>query len=145
MVGQTGLAVDLDIFHEKTLVQETQRTGIRRVSSYHNYLCIPTIPELQSIIAQLRKGDPFAVKIACTVSSEQDGARMLSFLTQEKIPGERLIVSAMGSQSLPVRILGGVWGSAWIYAPLDESDKTAEGQLSASEVRKLLSLLGCKD
>ncbi len=131
------LIFDLDIFNEIELWAEARKIGIKAINSYHNYLCTPTRPELESIFTELSSGYPAYIKIACRANDQLDSLRLLELLIQKRSITDRLIVSVMGTDSLPGRILCGLWGSTWVYAPLDDHNATAEGQVSAKHIRTL--------
>ncbi len=140
LIAHHGLAVDLDIRQEASLLKIAQQKKVSIVASYHNYASTPSTSELDSIAEELLSLDSYAIKISCACIEHNDGLRLLELLTKLQQRSSKIVVSAMGKASLPIRVLAGLWGSAWVYAPLTVSSSTAEGQVEVSKLRELFKL-----
>ena len=113
---------------DKQLYQQEKRY-LLRIADYHNY---EETPDLETILSSLKRAHPHVdvYKIATLARSTLDSLRMLEFL--QKNPN--LIGLCMGEYGAITRILAPIFGVPIMYAPLEEDEKNAPGQLLASEL-----------
>ncbi len=99
------------------------------IVSYHNF---QETPDLDEIFAKMRARHPKACyyKLATFATSTLDALHMLHF--QKKHPN--VIGLCMGEKGSVTRILAPVMGAPIAYAPLEDGDKNALGQLLWSEL-----------
>lgn len=116
--------IDMEL---KNLLKNKNTKVIR---SYHNFEETPL--NLEEILDSL-EGD--LLKISTQVNSDSDNDRLLALLDNPKYK-DQLIVTGMGELARRTRIEAPLRGSVFFYAPLDERMKSAEGQLTISELEK---------
>ncbi len=102
------------------------------VSSYHDFTGTPE--DLEEVYKQVKTPHAHIYKIAVTAHSSLDALKVLEF-TQSHSRSDKIIAIAMGSHGQPTRILAPVAGAFLTYAPLGKEHTTAEGQLTARELR----------
>lgn len=102
------------------------------IVSYHNF---DKTPDLESTLAMLQQAHPKAhfYKIATMALSTLDSLRMLLFLQKHK----NVIGVCMGELGALTRICAPIFGVPIMYAPLLEEDKSAPGQLLASQLLEI--------
>ena len=128
--------VDLDI----TAIKKSH-SNINLITSYHNYKETPTDQDLAKIVEQMSAYKPRIYKIATNCEKPQDAVRLLNLLLTLKQQGLKCIVIGMGELGKLTRVAGVLWGNEFTFAPLVESEKTAEGQLTKSQLELILQEL----
>lgn len=122
---------------KSALVQESRRQGCKVIVSYHNFDKTPDRAELEKIVSWCFDSGADIAKIACLVRSERDNAQILGLLSDAR----PLVVIGMGPLGKITRIAGPSLGSLFTYAALEEGEETAEGQISKTELEKILESL----
>lgn len=102
---------------------------IPRICSFHDH---ESTPDLDELFGKMQKTQAAYYKIATRARSTSDSLRMLDFVRETKCIG-----MCMGELGAITRILAPLFGSPWIYAPLQEDQKTAPGQLLLDELVKI--------
>lgn len=99
------------------------------IVSYHNY---EETPDLEAVLQMLKEAQPQAhfYKIATMARSTLDSLRMLKFLQGHP----QMIGLCMGDLGMLTRICAPIFQVPLMYAPLQEEDKNAPGQLLASQL-----------
>jgi len=104
----------------------------RRVISRHDFQCTPD--DLEAIHARLAALDADVVKVVTLAQRPHDNLRLLRLSQGAKVP---TVAFAMGEMGMASRILAGKFGAPWTYAPADQAQAVAPGQLSFQELQKL--------
>lgn len=104
----------------------------RFIISYHNFHDTPQ--DLDAVFGSLPKFPNAIYKIATMTHSSNDAMRLLTFLKSRK---EEMLVMGMGDHGYLTRVLGPIFGANWVYASLDESNKTAPGQVSVDVLKDI--------
>lgn len=113
---------------------------IELIISHHDFKKTPTNNELKSIVEiMFTKGADIA-KIATKANKLSDSINMLSLLSHLTKEGRRAICLCMGKPGRLTRITGHLVGNYLMYAPLEEKESTAPGQLTIKELKKILKL-----
>ncbi len=107
---------------------------IRLILSYHNFNATPE--NLWLIFQDIYQPDCYAYKIATYAQSTLDSLRMLQFVKNTSCD-HHIIGLCMGELGSCTRVLGIVMGGLLTYAPWDEYQVTAPGQLSLSDLTML--------
>lgn len=109
------------------------------VLSYHNYKETPE--DFMEIMSELTSLSPAVVKIAVMPQSEQDVLDILNYTRGFKtLHAEQSYATvAMGNLGKLSRLAGGLTGSCWSFAYLDEP--TSPGQLPLSQLKTIRDLL----
>ncbi|MCH9627241.1 MAG: Shikimate dehydrogenase (NADP(+)) [Chlamydiales bacterium] len=111
--------IDLPFDHEVAL-------PVPRISSFHDF---HSTPDLHATLTLMQQFPADYYKIATTAQSTLDALRMLQFVREKKIIG-----LCMGEMGEITRILAPVFGVPWTYAPLEEEELNAPGQILLDEL-----------
>lgn len=116
------------------VMAEARRNSCEVVVSYHDYEGTPERKELMDIVDRCFAAGADIAKIACMAKSPADAARILGILD-----GERKIVAiGMGRAGMITRIAAPLLGSPFTFASQGEGKATAEGQMDAENMRRIL-------
>jgi 3-dehydroquinate dehydratase type I len=107
------------------------------IISYHDYLRTPVRIELESIVQQCFDEGADVAKVACTVNSHKDAARILGLYSH--FTG--IVALGMGDLGKVTRISAPLLGAPFTFAAPDDGQKTAPGQLTTTELRELYAIL----
>lgn len=130
--------LDLDMETQPEDLQYIKGKKIKLILSYHNYKKTPEYKMLDEIIEKMEGYAPSMYKISTFCSKKDDGIRLLSLLMQLKNRGLRAIILGMGEKGVNTRIFGSLWGNEMIFAPKTTNEASAPGQLTKSELEKIL-------
>lgn len=125
--------IDIDFETNPSFIQKLLREfpHIQFIISYHNFSCTPD--DLESLLKKIQVLPAHLYKIACKAHSIIDSLRMLRLVCSHA----PLLGMCMGEHGQLTRLLGTIMGAPWVYACLDEDQKTAEGQLSTDVLRNI--------
>lgn len=130
---------------------------IKQIISFHDFEKTPSDKELDEIAIQMKEWGADIVKIATRAEDFSDCLRILKLLnkiktknifkrtefTKEIATGKEnleAILIAMGREGQFSRAAGHLLGNHLMFASLSENEKTAPGQYSVDELRKLRNL-----
>lgn len=133
--------IDVDMKTNKNIIKKIRELApqIKIIMSFHDFKKTPDESELKKTIKKMKKTGADIYKIATFAKTFGDSLRMLSFL--DKFSKKyKLICLCMGKEGFLSRVAGHLLGNYLTYAPLKEADKTAEGQITVSELKKLICL-----
>ncbi len=135
--GASYVDVDINwsISDRKKIIESARKKGVKIIASYHNYKCTPTSKALLGILKKCRKLNPDVVKVSCMSKSNKDNVRLLSLLAES----EEMISIGMGSKGRATRLIAPLFGAFCTFASLHDDAKTASGQLTVKEMKKLLT------
>jgi 3-dehydroquinate dehydratase I len=136
--GAAYVDVDLesDTSFRADIVDAAHSRNCRVIMSYHDYDKTPEKPMLSNIIDRCFASGDMA-KIACMVNSEQDGARLLGLLDDNR----KIIVVGMGDKGKVVRCASVLLGSPFTFASFRQDKQTAPGQIDRTTLAAILDLL----
>jgi 3-dehydroquinate dehydratase-1 len=122
------------------LIKHIKNENIKLIISWHNFNGTPSINKLKEIFEKIKEhGDIY--KIVTNAKSINDNYKILSLYdylnSNEK---NKLIAFCMGEKGLISRILCVFAGAPFTYASLF-NQKTAPGQLSIIEMRKIYEII----
>jgi 3-dehydroquinate dehydratase / shikimate dehydrogenase len=101
----------------------------RQLASAHFFERMPK--NLSRVAAELRRGQPEAIKIAAHCASLAASRKLLDFARKQR----NIIAIPMGDAALPVRILALRERNSFAYTPVENA--TAPGQVSLAEIKDL--------
>lgn len=110
--------------------------GCRVIISYHNYECTPSTNELHAIINSIIKEGADIVKIATTVQTKADAARILGLYEHY----QSLVALGMGDEGKITRIASSLLGAPFTFAAPNTS-KTAPGQMTDVEMSTIYKII----
>lgn len=141
--GAAFIDMDMDaashIFAE--VRRYAQRKGVKVIASYHNFKETPTREEMMQQVKRAVKLKADMAKIVAKEDSVEDCERILSlyeeneYLEKDKI---RLLAFAIGRMGSYTRMESHRHGAPLMYFSLDETSRTAEGQLHFAQFRSLM-------
>jgi len=107
----------------------------RVICSYHDTRRTP--PDLSVIYKQCRSTGAGTLKIATTANSVSDNNALFEVLKRARVDRQPMIGICMGERGTLSRILGGKFGSWLTFGSPGESQHTAPGQLTVSEMNAI--------
>lgn len=120
----------------KKLVQGKQKAATIIVS-YHNFRGTPSLEELQKNVQEAKKKGADVVKIATYVDDVSKNVILFDLLKWAGEEGIPLAAVGMGDRGNISRVMAPILGSALYYAPMDEEDATAPGQLTKADLEAI--------
>lgn len=140
-IGAGAAYVDVELDAEdpyrKEIIAKAKEHGCRVIISFHDSEKTPDRQTLSAIVsACFRKGADIA-KIACTIRSARDSARLFGLLDDAR----KIVVIGMGEKGRITRIVAPILGSPFTFASLSEGRETAEGQFDWERLEDLMESL----
>lgn len=134
--------IDLDVSSSNDLIKNAKSLSPKTqiILSYHNFKETPEIPALKKIASKMIKKKVDILKLATFAEDFQDSLKMMSFLSWLNKEGKKVICLCMGSKGQITRKTGHLLGNYLMYAPVKINKKTAPGQISAANLRKIQNL-----
>ena len=136
--------IDMDMDAAQHIFAEVQRyarrKGVKVIASYHNFRETPTREELMAAVKRAVKMKADIAKVVAKEETVADCERVLSlyeeneFLEKAKI---KLIAFSIGRLGSYTRMEAHRHGAPLMYLSLDETSRTAEGQLHFSQFKTL--------
>ena len=120
---------------EADLVQDLAPAWSRVIVSHHDFSGVPI--DLEQIYERLAHTPAAVIKIAVHANDIVDCIPIFHLLDRARNEGRGIIAIAMGNAGIATRILGPSRGSFLTYAPLDDNNATAPGQVNARKLRSL--------
>ncbi len=138
--------VDVEVESEKTyreeIIARAKSCACRTIVSFHDQAGTPERHVLEKIVNTCFEAGADIVKIACTVRSREEAARLLGLLDDSR----KIVVIGMGEKGKITRIAAPFLGSPFTFASLGPGRETADGQIDSQalgelfvEIRKKLS------
>lgn len=130
--------VDIEL-ESSTIVREgvlaaARKNGTEVIVSHHDFERTPEREELLRLIDECFAAGADIAKIACRTQSHADAARILGILD-----GERPVVAiGMGKMGRITRVAAPLLGSPFTFASQGAGQETAEGQIEAKSLAKIL-------
>lgn len=143
IISKSKALLDLDISqqHELEYIQKNN-ISINLLISYHNYESTPNTVRLEEIIVTMESYKPSIYKLATLCAGPQDALLLLQTLLELKASGKSIIVFGMGEHGSATRIFGTLWGNEMVFAPVNQDERTAEGQLTKHDLDTVFKALG---
>jgi 3-dehydroquinate dehydratase type I len=108
--------------------------------SYHNLIETPPLDKLHQIVMRQLKAGADVCKVVTTARTFADNLTVLKLIAE--FSSSCFIVSfAMGVDGQLSRILCPLAGGSFTYASIGEGKESAEGQLSAKDLREIYRML----
>ena len=128
------IELEADPEFKKQIVRAAHAGNCRVIISYHNFSRTPPPAVLKNVVALSFASGADVVKIACLARTGRENARLLGLLDSPA----RLVVVGMGRKGRLTRILAPLLGCPFTYASIDGGKETAEGQIEAASLRRIL-------
>lgn len=139
IISKFPVFLDLDFLTQQEELDflRQKNSKITLILSYHNYKETPALDYLENLINKMRTFNPGIFKISVFCKTEKDALNLLHLLLNLKKQRIKYIVLGMGQKGLITRIFGSVWGNEFNFAPVDLQEKSAEGQLTKSQLENI--------
>jgi 3-dehydroquinate dehydratase I len=134
--GATFVDIELEsnVRYREEIVARARSRGCRVIVSHHDYERTPERPALEACVSACLEAGADIAKIACTVRSDRENARLLALLDTDR----EIVVVGMGEKGKLTRILAPLLGSPFTYASLSKGKETADGQIDKDTLEELL-------
>jgi 3-dehydroquinate dehydratase-1 len=119
------------------IIETAKSKNCKVIVSYHDYNKTPLINELEEIIKWCFDSKCQMAKICCHVNSYDECARLLSLYSY----GYPIISIGMGPMGKITRIASLLLGAPFTYASIDDSKKTAPGQIDSKKLKEILEMI----
>src|SRR3989344_3013101 len=137
--------LDLDINDQEEELEFVKKEKLENklIVSYHNYEETPDLDKTtETMDSRVRGNDKEVVfKVSTFCKSPEDSIKLLTLLLKLKKEGKKFIILGMGEQGKIVRIYGALWGNEFNFAPTDENEKSAPGQLTRERLERILEVV----
>jgi 3-dehydroquinate dehydratase-1 len=120
------IELESDSAYRHTLIMKARERGCKVIISFHDHKGTPERETLKQVVGTCFAEGADIAKIACTVQSDRDGARLLGLLDD----GRAIIVVGMGAKGRIVRLTATLFGSPFTYAAAAPGRQTADGQMT---------------
>jgi 3-dehydroquinate dehydratase type I len=107
--------------------------------SYHNLKETPPLDRLRQIVINQLAASADICKVVTTARSFKDNLAVLQLITE--YPETKIVALAMGAAGQISRVLCPLAGGYFTYASVEEGKESAEGQVTAGELRKIYKML----
>jgi len=134
--------IDVDLAHPfvDKIVRHSKASGAEIIISHHDFSRTPTKDTLMRILhSQLDAGGDIC-KIVTNATNTDDNLTILAFVN-EASHDARVVSFAMGKLGVPSRALSPIFGAEFTFAAMNEESRTAVGQLSIDDLRRVWRLL----
>jgi len=133
--------VDIELESEEPYREEimakAREFGCKVIISFHDHEKTPDRKTLSAIVEDSFLKGADIVKIACTVRSERDNARLIGLLDDSR----SIVVIGMGEKGRITRVVAPLLGSPFTFASLTRGRETAEGQIDQVTLESLVETL----
>jgi 3-dehydroquinate dehydratase type I len=107
--------------------------------SYHNLKETPPLDRMRQIIINQLAAGADICKVVTTARSFKDNLAVLQLI--KEFPETKIVAFAMGAAGQISRVLCPLAGGHFTYASVEEGKESAEGQVTAEELRKIYGML----
>ncbi len=115
-----------DSGYRDRVIEKARGKGCKVIISFHDYRRTPAREALDGICAACFDEGANIAKIACTVRSQRESARLLGLLDDRR----PIVVVGMGTKGRSVRLMAPLLGSPFTYAAVAHGRETADGQIA---------------
>lgn len=135
--------IDLDIETPPKMIKKVKATfpQTKVIISCHDFKATPSLNALKVLADRISRKGADIVKIATFAKELQDCFTIFALLEYLQGQKKTAICLAMGKQGRLTRIAGHLFGNYLMYCPLVQDKKTADGQLTITELCHLKSVL----
>jgi len=139
--------VDMELQTDRALREELiesidclrRRTAL--IVSHHDFQRTPSLRTLKSLFHGCMEAGADIVKIVTWAGSPQDNLRVLGLIADAQREGIGLINFCMGPEGRVSRIVAPMLGSCLSYVSLRKGGESASGQLTITEMDKIMEIL----
>ncbi|PVX23451.1 MAG: type I 3-dehydroquinate dehydratase [Candidatus Bathyarchaeum sp.] len=141
--GFSYIDIDLGTPYQKELIRSLKDYGSKVIVSYHDFQSTPSLLTLSNVLDEQLSLGSNVCKLITTAKKVEDNLAVLNFVSDASKLAE-VVCFAMGELGKTSRLLSPVFGAFFTFACLDETKKTANGQLTIQEMKQAYETLGIK-
>lgn len=123
--------------YREEIVERARSCGCQVIVSFHDYEKTPERPQLETILSECFSAGADIAKIACTIRSERENARLLGLLDDDR----KIMVIGIGAKGSITRVVAPLLGSPFTFASLAKGKETADGQIDRERLLGLIQAL----
>ena len=132
--------VETETSCREQIIAKARERDCRVIVSFHDRAATPERHVLHRIVDSCFEAGADIAKIACTVRSREDNARLLGLLDDSR----KIVAIGMGQKGKITRVLAPLLGSPFTFASLEKGRETAEGQIDRETLRELMEIVKSK-
>jgi len=135
--------VDVDLSHPKLkeTIKKLKSLKVKPIVSFHDFAQTPSLSVLQGVLEGEVAAGAEVCKIATTAKRIEDNLGLLNF-TSVVSENVKVVCFAMGELGRVSRLLSPMFGAYFTFASLGRGNKTAAGQMTIREMKRIYGLLG---
>lgn len=133
--------VELTTANLESLISKLRGLGVKPIVSFHDFEGTPTFSEMEHTLHKEIEAGGEICKLVTTAKNFNDNLTCL-LLVSKMSEKSKIVCFAMGEKGIISRTLSPFFGAYFTYASLKKSMKTAPGQLTLSDLRRLYRILG---
>ncbi|MFW9798971.1 MAG: type I 3-dehydroquinate dehydratase [Candidatus Thorarchaeota archaeon] len=133
--------IETDSNHMALVREQTSSMNCGLIVSKHYHDSTPNESDLLNMLDGLGSVKPDIIKLVTTPKTKDDCRRILQLYDKENRPDLPLIAFGMGPLGRFTRICALFLGAPFMYVSQDHGEAAAPGQISLSEMRKVLEVL----
>ncbi len=113
----------------------------RLIVSHHDMAATPTVRNLERRLKACCALGADIVKIVTLARTVEDNLRVLEIIPLAREMGQNITAFCMGERGRLSRVAAPLLGACISYASLEERDKSAPGQMTAAQMRKMMEII----
>lgn len=133
--------IETDSTHLDLVREQTSKMECGLIISKHYHDSTPEESDLLIMLDGLGSAKPDIIKLVTTPKTKDDCRRILQLYGEENRPDPPLIAFGMGPLGRLTRVCALFLGAPFMYVSQDHGEAAAPGQISLSEMRKILEVL----
>lgn len=131
--------IDVGIHTEKKLIEKclTEKGNAKLILSFHNWDTTPKMTTMLTRVDEMLSFKPDMIKYVATAESMEDNVQIFRLAENLQKKGIKFLVMCMGKFGKISRVVTPLLGSEWMYAPIDEMQASAPGQIDAKRLKNI--------
>lgn len=113
----------------------------KTITSFHDYKSTPDLTDLYKKITLMETYHPCVFKVSTFCKSPEDSLKLLTLLLKLKKEQKKFLIFGMGEEGIMVRVYGALWGNEFNFAPINEEEKSAPGQLTKQKLERIIEVM----
>jgi 3-dehydroquinate dehydratase type I len=138
-LGADYIDIELATTDFAMIVKEA-RGKAQYIISYHDMKGTPPLRKLKEVLEKEKDIGADICKVVTTARSFADNLTVLQLI--KEFPKTKVVAFAMGAAGQISRVLCPLVGGYFTYTSIEEGRESAEGQITAVELRKIYRMLG---
>lgn len=112
------------------------------IVSYHDFKSTPSLDEIEVIINNILSLKPKIIKLAFQINQDIDLNNLLKLQINRRDLWGNSIILGMGHKGMLTRVMSKTFQHPFTFASIDKYSKTAPGQMTISQLKKLWKRFG---